>query len=129
MLNKDEALTLALKALEAAEELAAKHDAELEHGFRCGIIVIKDALASTSTTCEVQLEQEPVEWMRFHSDMSISFAPSKEQQSCDKREWVGLTDEEQSLADLCYADCTQEYIDGYRAGMDYASSTLKEKNT
>jgi len=46
------ALKLALEALKAAQELAGKHEAELEYGFQQVITAIKEALA--------QLEQEPV---------------------------------------------------------------------
>ena len=60
IMDKTEALKLALEALEAAEELAAKHDAELEYGFRCGIIIIKEALA--------QPEQEPPTFDEWTSD-------------------------------------------------------------
>jgi hypothetical protein len=50
-----EALKLALEALKAAQELAGKHDAELEYGFQQAITAIKEALA--------QPEQEPAAWM------------------------------------------------------------------
>jgi hypothetical protein len=59
-----EALKLALEALKAAQELAGKHDAELEYGFQQAIAVIEKALAQRSES---------------------SGKPSA---------WVGLTDEE-----------------------------------
>jgi len=47
-----EALKLALEALKAAQELAGKHDAELEYGFQQAIAALAEALA--------QQEQESV---------------------------------------------------------------------
>ena len=109
-MTKDEALKLALSALE--DGINGQTSVEMDEA----ITAIKEALAPTSTPCEVQdeqlrdenerlhvenrrlidrietfgvpvgvggfvtttlaqPEQEPVERMRFHSDMSISFAP------------------------------------------------------
>lgn len=59
-------------------------------------------------------EQEPVERLRFHSDMSISFAPPK-------RPWVGLTDEE--FDEIWRMDLNNKDI------MDKTIAKLKELNT
>lgn len=65
------------------------------------------------------LKQEVVEVMRIHSDMSISFAPLKEQQSCNKREWVSLTAEEKDSLLLPF---------GSYWVIDAIEAKLKEKN-
>jgi len=49
-----EVLKQALEALKAAQELAGKHDAELEYGFQQAIAALAEALT--------QSEQEPVAW-------------------------------------------------------------------
>lgn len=63
---------------------------------------------------------ETVEVMRFHSDMSISFAPQNKQQSCDKRPWVGLTQEQKDSLLLPF---------GSYGVIDQIEAMLKEKNT
>ena len=84
IMNKDEALKLALEALEQWNTPLYKRIAVINK--------IKEALAQPSDS--VEQEQEPVERMRFHSDMSISFAPPK-------RPWVWLTDAELEHCDTC----------------------------
>jgi hypothetical protein len=101
---------------------------------------IKEALAPTSTQCEKQPAQEPVGSLNITSykglgnydfdyvgklpdgTYSVYTTPPQEQQSCDKRTWVGLTDEE--------AEDIVESCDG--VGWDVAQvirKKLKEKNT
>jgi hypothetical protein len=103
-----EVLKLALEALKAAQELAGKHDAELEYGFQQVITAIKEALA--------QPEQEP--WcMKMNGcktkceDCPVEVAQPKQETVADdffkmiadrnpkpfsppERTWIGLTDVE-----------------------------------
>ena len=65
IMNKQiEALKLALEALKAAQELAGKHDAELEYGFQQAIAAIKEALAQ---------EQEP-DYKLLFDELAEKFA-------------------------------------------------------
>ena len=116
-MTKDEALTMALEALENGKKVRAfeggtKFQAPLEDA---AIDAIKQALA--------QPEQEPVEdVVAYHSDgtRTVRIAP--------KRTWVGLTDEEilkfGSAANISH-DKTVCDVTFARA----IEATLKVKNT
>jgi hypothetical protein len=47
-----------------------------------------------------------------------------------QRQWVGLTDEEKHKPDMGkYVYLNDDWLDGYKTGMEYAEAKLKEKNT
>lgn len=118
-MTKDEALKLALEALEEPREHIAKH-CRLE-----AITAIKEALAEP--------EQEPVAWYDKHGIIThdpfegvipLYTAPPK-------REWIGLTDDEIIQA-YCSVGGTAEWAIGGMAdvGNFYLAieAKLKEKN-
>jgi hypothetical protein len=46
-----------------------------------------------------------------------------------QRQWVGLTDEEKHKPDMGkYVYLNDDWLDGYKTGMEYAEAKLKEKN-
>ena len=95
-----EALKLALEALKAAQELAGKHDAELEYGFQQAIAALAEALA--------QQEQEP-DYKLLFDELAEKFALLRDEAEMWKKQalfrfdatatpphrtWVGLEGEE-----------------------------------
>ena len=91
------ALKLALEALKAAQELAGKHDAELEYGFQQVITAIKEALAQLATP--PQPEQEPVkDWAASHNAICALLRQAHDALALTSypmmHRWVGLTEEE-----------------------------------
>ena len=103
-MTKDKAaLKLALEALMKLPQLAwTLESADRNLG---AILAIKEALAPTSTQCEVQLEQEPVceitvkngHWIDtngFSGVKDLANGIHKLYTTPPKRPWVGLTDEE-----------------------------------
>ena len=164
-MTKDKALRLALEALVCLRE---DFDADqFEWGIADeAITAIKEALAPTSTLCEVQPEQEPVElrtalaetlggvyvcdrtWSAWgvgtmtqddfypaaESDdvldslvqavIAVTPPPPKEQRSCDKRPWVGLTEDEIIAVDM---HTLRVRGDGYTYARAIEAK-LKEKN-
>jgi hypothetical protein len=47
-----------------------------------------------------------------------------------QRTWVGLTPEDKHKPDMgAYVYLNDDWLDGYEAGMEYAETKLKEKNT
>ena len=115
-MKKDEALKLALEALEL-------HLTHYEHGcvyLDPAVTAIKEALA--------QPEQKPVAWMDADGNVSDNndhnCFPIPLYTTPPQRTWVGLTDEE---VDECYywKDCqwtTDELV-------RHVEAKLKEKNT
>jgi hypothetical protein len=100
-----EALKLALEALKAAQELAGKHDAELEYGFQQAIAAIKEALAKEKTLqalhdenerlglykeAYAQPEQEPVAWMHNFIDGGISIGKRPADLNRHPDRWTSL---------------------------------------
>lgn len=73
-MTKDKALKLALEALE-------KWDAR---GRLRVIAAIKEALAPTSTTCEVQLEQKPVLWCVMYSNGEMALVTFRSKQDAER---------------------------------------------
>ena len=121
-MTKDEALKLALEALESVLDDSPKVlDASISGGLyeviqcREAITAIKEALA--------QPVQEPVAWEQFHEHMAGSFYTHPPQ-----RTWVGLTDEE--IADCAEkmeaSDPTDSFWREFFRGIE---AKLKEKNT
>jgi hypothetical protein len=116
-----EALKLALEALKAAQELAGKHDAELEYGFQQAITAIKEALA--------QPEQKPVAYLCEPDENGLFGLPTSDKGCKDcfpvyrQRTWVGLAAE-----DRLTAKYMQDAPDGIDAVIDYIETKLKEKN-
>jgi hypothetical protein len=82
-MTKDEALKLALEALEEADEI------EFWNKQKQAIIAIQEVLA--------QPEQEPVAWEQFYPDIGkpqIALNAEVVGYVAPQRTWVGLTDEE-----------------------------------
>ena len=143
-----EVLKLALEALKAAQELAGKHDAELEYGFQQAIAAIKEALAQ---------EQEPVAWAlewtfdgeekgrRLYDDeRQCKFNAENDGGVCrplvygntapPQRTWLGLTDEEMEATFLkCggkwYGDFWKIEDADFHPFLRTIEAKLKEKNT
>jgi hypothetical protein len=108
-----EALKLALEALKAAQELAGKHDAELEYGFQQAITAIKEALAQ-----EQELTTGNILMDSYKAMQSMKTAAKPQ------RTWVGLAAE-----DRLTAKYMQDAPDGIEAVIDYIEAKLKELNT
>ena len=131
-MTKDEALTMALMAME--NELACGRTNDADDDAAAGqmydaITAIKEALA--------QPEQEPVAWAYVNSDDECEqieyctesplpeFVPLYA--SPPKREWVGLTDDE---IKAIVGPWGNTEIKGYtRTLFDQIEAALKEKNT
>ena len=129
-MSKDEALKL---ALELAEDTRRWGESNLARKAIQTITAIKEALALTSTQCEVQPEQEPVAWEQFYPDIG---KPQLKQEPVEdvvayhsdgtrtvriapKRPWVGLTEDE-------VEDCMEMSIQKTCRAVE---AKLKEKNT
>ena len=115
-MTKDEALKLALEALEA-DELDMVDDGSGNMVFRKeqAITAIKEALAQT---------QELVAWEQFYPDIGkpqIAFNAEVIGYVAPQRTWVGLTDKEKH--EIRYSHMTSaEFI-------DFIEAKLKDKNT
>jgi hypothetical protein len=47
-----------------------------------------------------------------------------------QRQWAGLTPEDKHKPDMgAYVYLNDDWLDGYKTGMEYAEAKLKEKNT
>ena len=150
-MTEREALKLALEALEVATTPLAKDRQEVLRA----IAAIKEALREHAMYevqrlgQEIQPEQEPVAWMSpswidpdtrgWQSDSFESIPiegwlplyttpPQGIYYTSPQRTWVGLTDDEidQGLLRSDYAFKTAE---AWRAGVVFAMTKLKEKNT
>ena len=120
-MTKDEALKLALEALEEACELIGPAWAWRDEKGRPAITAIKEALAQ---------EQEPVAWISTGPARMIHWTADKPAYCDDwvplyttppQRTWVGLTDEEVN-------DLYNEGM-GINATIEATEAKLKEKNT
>jgi hypothetical protein len=127
-MTKDEALKLALEALEVWVEGFSDLVDDLDEQ---AITAIKEAL--TSTQCEKQPAQAPVAtsaadhiageigYCQFHAAVpngsKLYAAQQQEQQSCDRRPWIGLTEAD-------YSEMSAEWCDG----ASWAEDKLKGKN-
>ena len=134
-----EVLKLALDALKAAQELAGKHDAELEYGFQQAIAALAEALAQ---------EQEP-DYKLLFDELAEKFALLRDEAEMWKeqalfrfdatatppqRTWVGLTDEEMEATFLkCggkwYGDFWKIEDADFHPFLRTIEAKLKEKNT
>ena len=119
-MTKDEALKLALGALEVATTPLAKDRQEVLRA----ITAIKEALA--------QPEQEPVkDWVASHNAICVLLRQAHDALALTsyppKRKWVGLTDEELSILGESFTH-PDEGIDEVDFGMEI-QRILKEKNT
>ena len=134
-----EALQLALEALKAAQELAGKHDAELEYGFQQAIAALAEALAQ---------EQEP-DYKLLFDELAEKFALLRDEAEMWKKQalfrfdatatppqrtWVGLTDEEMEATFLkCggkwYGDFWKIEDADFHPFLRTIEAKLKEKNT
>ena len=124
-MNKDEALRLALEAL---EEIGLKWPNVLEAIDAIRLVIDTQNMASKSTYKE-QLETKEyergfVDGMQKQMQSSVDKAVN----AMGKREWVGLTDEEQSFV----YDQVKQIVDGKPFWVKFADAIeakLKEKNT
>ena len=140
-MTKDEALKLALEALEnmsaaLREDDVLGSDSEL---MLNAITAIKEALAHDDEDAIIiqyheatikilekrieeltaQPEQQPVVREQFHEHMAGSFYTPPPQ-----RTWVGLTE-----VDILAASRHWRHAEDFMAGVYWAAGTLKEKNT
>ena len=71
----------------------------------------------------------PVHEQKIHAIKAIkeALAQPEEQQSCDKRPWVGLTDEEINAAAACQS--WKPFARAIEAKLKAVNGFLKEKNT
>jgi len=123
-MTKDEALRMALEALEA-DELDMVDDGSGNMVFRKeqAITAIKKSLA--------QPEQEPVAWEQFYPDIGkpqIAFNAEVIGYVAPQRTWVGLTDEEIDQG-LLRSNHALQTAGAWRDGVEWATKQLKEKNT
>ena len=138
MTREREALKLALEALMEHGTAYLGHSKE----YQQAVIKSKEALALTSTPCEVQPEQEPVAWFidvttgglstqdyqvaaRDHwGDLSVCFPLYT---TSPKREWVGLTVEqiEDVGFNLLPTVAQKDFVEFAR----YVEMLSKEKNS
>ena len=136
MMTKDEALKLALEALENAiavrnGEGGTKLVSPLEEN---AITAIKEALAPTSTQCEVQPEQEPVaeKFEAMHANGNIwitTIAAAAVVRNTPPPQRKPLTDEFciTNMVDLGH--CSLQIVFKSRKNADEFKAALKEKNT
>ena len=115
-MTKDEALKMALEALEADPlEMVADVDGHMVFLKDKAITAIKEALAQT---------QEPVAWEQFYPDSGkpqIAINPETVGYVAPQRTWVGLTYEEKR--EIRYSHMTSaEFI-------EFIEAKLKDKNT
>ena len=141
-MTEREALKLALEALEDSEDQLAK---PYSTDVRRAIAAIKEALREHAMYevqrlgQEIQPEQEPVAWATQMGEYAhIKWGAKRPEYPMvyevplyttpPQRTWVGLTDEEidQGLVRSDYAFKTAE---AWRAGVVFAMTKLKEKNT
>jgi len=122
-MTKDEALRLALKALENSwtEPNNEQYVIEKEAITALRLVIDMENMASESTYKEqLETKDDPVAWEQFHEHMA---GPNY---VAPQRTWVGLTDED--LKPIC-----DEWRIVYGAWMhDFArdiEAKLKEKNT
>ena len=124
-MTKDEALKLALEALEADPlEMVADVDGHMVFLKDKAITAIKEALA--------QPEQEPVAWEQFYPDIGkpqIAFNAEVIGYVAPQRTWVGLTKEEIAEFDTWH-DNREEEIGWVNPSeiVAYIEAKLKEKN-
>ena len=123
-MTKDEALRMALEALEA-DELDMVDDGSGNMVFRKeqAIAAIKKALSEP--------EQEPVAWEQFYPDIGkpqIAFNAEVIGYVAPQRTWVGLTDEEIDQG-LLRSNHALQTAGAWRDGVEWATKQLKEKNT
>ena len=116
-MTKDEALKLALEALETPWNAPYVDGCDLALGKRVkAITAIKEALA--------QPEQEFVAWEQFYPDFGkpqIAINPETVGYVAPQRTWAGLTDKEKH--EIRYSHMTSaEFI-------DFIEAKLKDKNT
>ena len=118
-MTKDEALKLALEALEADPlEMVADVDGHMVFLKDKAITAIKEALAQT---------QEPVAWEQFYPDIGkpqIAFNAEVVGHVAPQRKWVGLTDEEIAQGNK------ESWVtkQAWESAVWWASEKLKEKN-
>ena len=125
-MTKDEALKLALEALEQLDGIDTETECvTIDVGDV--ITAIKEALAPTSTPCEVQPEQEPGLICHKHDE------PKRGCAWCDKhppkRPWVGLTDEFCITNMFDMGHYSLQIVFKSRKNADEFKAALKEKNT
>ena len=116
-MTKDEALKLALEALEADPlEMVADVDGHMVFLKDKAITAIKEALA--------QPEQEPVAWEQFYPDIGkpqIAFNAEVIGYVAPQRTWVGLTYQEKHEIRYSHMN-SAEFI-------EFIEAKLKDKNT
>ena len=128
-MTKEEALKLALEALEA-DELDMVDDGSGNMVFRKeqAITAIKKSLAQT---------QEPLAWISTGPASMIHWTSDKPAYGDDwvplyttppQREFVGLTDEEIDQG-LLRSNHALQTAGAWRDGVEWATKQLKEKNT
>jgi hypothetical protein len=145
-----EVMQQALVALEAAEELAGKHDAQLEYGFHQTITALKAALEQQAEPTPwrdmvvVSLVREgidkhrareladhfaaqpepPPEWVLIKNildEYGLDAIAFVAEWKAAQRPWVGLTDEDwAAIGDM---------PDAFDQGVAWAAARLKERNT
>ena len=113
-MTKDEAMKMALEALEADPlEMVADVDGHMVFLKDKAITAIKEALAQ---------EQEPVAWEQFHEHMA---GPNY---VAPQRTWVGLTAKEKH--EIRYSHMTSaEFIEVIEAKLKQKNGYAEEKNT
>ena len=129
-MTKDEALKMALKALRIAQmELASSREDAEEFGDE-GIWDEYDYAMNAIRQALAEHEQEPVDLLKQSEREGWRYANECELEikrlRAEKREWVGLTDEEiQEMAN----DFEEGYVFLYRSFAAAIEAKLKEKNT
>jgi hypothetical protein len=123
-----EALKLALEALKAAQELAGKHDAELEYGFQQAIAVIKEALAqpeqwgaSVVTHPEYVAEQK-----RKTEELRSMLTQPEQEPVADALHFAQWTAAKKDLSDyICIGELTLAGIEDNLEGLEFGESEIE----
>ena len=139
-----EAMKLALEALEIFEAAG-----QWTRYSRDSIFALREALDHIANGGKMieQEQQQPVvhqyqgragEWHNFmnpkHYEATVKEGswPIRALYTSPpaQRTWVGLTDEDKCKPDLGkWVEISDEWMDGYTAGLEYGETKLKEKNT
>jgi hypothetical protein len=119
-MDKDEALRLALEALETIERCEPSYSKiwSLKDNARLTITAIKAALeAKDEPVAWVNKERNTITWDKLYPDMDALYTTPPQ------RTWVGLTDKERrEVWDSCERQTPTTYVKAIEA-------KLKEKNT
>jgi len=149
-MTKDEALDLALETLEQYTNVVTSANdpyswetvADGGKPARDAITAIKQARAldkMAENARELGLDYEPVAWRWVNPKGWLTYGekphdtfkstPLYTTPPAAQRQWVGLAEADKHKPDMGgYVYLNDDWLDGYKTGMEYAEAILKEKN-